>query len=109
MRDDRSSTLRNAPAVTPGQLDHGLIVIVSGVVSTHALPKQGVVNLGRAKECDVQVIDPSVSRNHARLHVGLPIARDLGSPTVSVARRDDPAGARSTSRRASRSSLAARS
>jgi two-component system response regulator AtoC len=80
MRDDRSSTLRNAPAVTPGQLDHGLIVIVSGVVSTHALPKQGSVELGRAKECDVQVIDPSVSRAHARLHIGLPMRiEDLGS------------------------------
>jgi DNA-binding NtrC family response regulator len=80
MRDDRSSTLRNAPAVTPGQLDHGLIVIVSGVVSTHALPKQGAVDLGRAKECDVQVIDPSVSRTHARLHIGLPMRiEDLGS------------------------------
>jgi len=80
MRDDRSSTLRNAPAVTPGQLDHGLIVIVSGVVSTHALPKQGTVDLGRAKECDVQVIDPSVSRTHARLHIGLPVrVEDLGS------------------------------
>ena len=66
---DRASTLRNTPAVSPAQTEQGLIIIVNGVVSTYALPAQGVVTLGRARESDIQIIDPSVSRVHARIHV----------------------------------------
>jgi len=55
-------------------------VIVNGAVSTHALPASGEVTLGRARECDIQIIDPSVSRSHARIHLGLPVMiEDLGS------------------------------
>jgi hypothetical protein len=57
---DRTSTLRNTPVVSPGQVDQGLIVIVNGVVSTHGLPAVGSVTLGRARENDIQIIDPSV-------------------------------------------------
>jgi DNA-binding NtrC family response regulator len=51
------------------------------VVSTHALPAAGVVTLGRARESDIQIIDPSVSRQHARLHIGGAsiVIEDLGS------------------------------
>jgi DNA-binding NtrC family response regulator len=66
---DRASTLRNTPAVSPAQTEQGLIIIVNGVVSTYALPAQGAVTLGRARESDIQIIDPSVSRVHARIHV----------------------------------------
>ncbi len=61
--------------------EHGLILIVNGVVSTHSLPPSGAVTLGRARECDIQIIDPSVSREHAKVHVsdaGIAI-EDLGS------------------------------
>jgi two-component system response regulator AtoC len=77
---DRASTLRNTPAVSPTQSEQGLIIIVNGVVSTHALPAAGVVSLGRARESDIQIIDPSVSRLHARLHLGPTVViEDMGS------------------------------
>ena len=78
---DRASTLRNTPAVSPTtQSEQGLIIIVNGVVSTHALPAAGVVTLGRARECDIQIIDPSVSRIHSRLHLGPTVViEDMGS------------------------------
>jgi two-component system, NtrC family, response regulator AtoC len=86
---DRASTLRNTPVVTPGQVDQGLIVIVNGVVSTHALPATGSVTLGRARENDIQIIDPSVSRAHARIHLTSPVMiEDLGSANGTRVRGD---------------------
>jgi DNA-binding NtrC family response regulator len=99
---DRASTLRNQPAVNPPVTEtqgaergaeqageQGLILIVNGVVSTHPLPRQGTVTLGRARECDIQIIDPSVSREHARLRVGVPITiEDLGSANGTRIRGD---------------------
>jgi two-component system, NtrC family, response regulator AtoC len=78
---DRASTLRNTPAVSPAQTEQGLIVIVNGVVSTHPLPQQGMVTLGRARECEIQIVDPSVSRLHARVKVsgGAVSIEDAGS------------------------------
>src|SRR5262249_54480654 len=56
------------------------IVIVNGVVSTHSLPPAGSVTLGRARESDIQIIDPSVSRVHARISIGRTVTiEDLGS------------------------------
>ncbi len=61
-------------------MEQGLIVIVNGVVSTHSLPATGSVTLGRARECDIQIIDPSVSRSHARIYLGGKVMiEDLGS------------------------------
>lgn len=67
---DRASTLRNTPAVAVPQGQYALLTIVSGVVTTHTLPDNGAVSIGRARECDVQVVDASVSRIHARLQIG---------------------------------------
>ena len=64
---DRASTLRNTPAVNPSKGKHGLLVIVNGVVSTHTLPESGEVRIGRARENDIQIVDASVSRFHARI------------------------------------------
>jgi len=78
---DRASTLRNTPAVNPSKGKHGLLVIVNGVVSTHTLPETGEVRIGRARENDIQIVDASVSRFHARIRVdgsGATI-EDLGS------------------------------
>jgi two-component system, NtrC family, response regulator AtoC len=86
---DRASTLRNTPVVTPGQVDQGLIVIVNGVVSTHALPAAGSVTIGRARENDIQIIDPSVSRAHARVYLTSPVTiEDLGSANGTRVRGD---------------------
>jgi DNA-binding NtrC family response regulator len=66
---DRASTLRNTPAVSPAKGKHGLLVIVNGVVATHTLPELGEVRIGRARENDVQIIDASVSRVHAKITI----------------------------------------
>ena len=77
---DRASTLRSTPAVVPSQVEQGLIVIVSGVISTHPLPIDGSITIGRARENDIQIVDPSVSRVHARVHLTQPVTiEDLGS------------------------------
>ena len=67
---DRASTLRDTPAVNVASSDQALVVVVNGVVSTYPLPALGIVVVGRARECDMQIVDPSVSRNHARIRVG---------------------------------------
>ncbi|MDD9944136.1 MAG: sigma 54-interacting transcriptional regulator [Myxococcales bacterium] len=77
---DTSATLRNTPAVTPSTGAYGMLAIVNGVVTTHALPESGTVTIGRARESDIQVVDASVSRLHARLNLTSPITlEDLGS------------------------------
>jgi two-component system, NtrC family, response regulator AtoC len=80
---DRASTLRNTPAVNPSKGKHGLLVIINGVVSTHTLPESGEVRIGRARENDIQIVDASVSRFHARIRVDGASANatieDLGS------------------------------
>lgn len=68
------------PAVAPVPIEQGLIVIVNGVISTHPLPSSGSVTLGRARENEIQIVDPSVSRAHARVYVEQPVMiEDLGS------------------------------
>src|SRR3954468_4219141 len=49
-------------------------------VTTHMLPEEGTLTLGRAPDASIRVEDSSVSRLHARLHVGGVIrVEDLGS------------------------------
>ena len=64
---DRAKTLRNTPAVSTAPGPYSVLAVVHGVVATHALPERGDVTLGRARESDIQVVDASVSRVHARL------------------------------------------
>src|SRR6266404_7831678 len=62
----------------PGRLR--LLVLKGGVTATHALPDQGCVAIGRGEGVDIQIDDPSISRQHARLHLGVPLRlEDLGS------------------------------
>jgi DNA-binding NtrC family response regulator len=57
-----------------------LSIIGPGVLMTHVLPASGELVLGRGQKADVQIEDPSISRMHARLHVGPELAiEDLGS------------------------------
>ena len=57
-----------------------LLVIVDGSVSTHALPDAGTLVLGRTVDAEVRIDHPSISRRHARLHLGASLRlEDLGS------------------------------
>jgi DNA-binding NtrC family response regulator len=53
--------------------------------ATFDLPDAGAVTIGRGRECDVRIEHPSVSRKHARFHVGRRVAvEDLGSSNGTV-------------------------
>ena len=57
-----------------------LLILRGGRFDAHALPGSGDVTIGRSESNDVFVDDPSISRNHAVLHLGPPLAiEDLGS------------------------------
>jgi DNA-binding NtrC family response regulator len=65
--------------VTEGDDDLGvgatglhLMVISPETFAAQLLPQPGTVTIGRSSRCTVQVEDPMVSREHVRLHVGLP-------------------------------------
>ncbi|HET6585199.1 MAG TPA: sigma 54-interacting transcriptional regulator [Nannocystaceae bacterium] len=44
-----------------------MLVIVGDRVSTHPLPDQGTVKIGRGDDAELRIDDPSVSRDHAHL------------------------------------------
>ncbi|WP_437279713.1 sigma 54-interacting transcriptional regulator [Sorangium sp. So ce375] len=70
-----------------------LAVFAGGRVTRHPLPAEGRVSLGRSTENDVQIGDSSVSRRHAIIHLGPPIAiEDLGSANGTRLRRERSAG-----------------
>ncbi len=51
-----------------------------GNYASFPLPDQGSVTVGRSRETDIRIDDPSISRRHARLHIGAEIeVEDLGS------------------------------
>jgi two-component system response regulator AtoC len=57
-----------------------LLVVRDDETSIHTLPDDGQVLIGRAREADVRVEHGTVSREHARLHLGSRIQiEDLGS------------------------------
>ena len=73
-----SSTGESSPAREVERLC--LILSTEAGVSILPLPAEGAVVLGRAPGADVLVLDPSVSRRHARLAIGERIVlTDLGS------------------------------
>jgi DNA-binding NtrC family response regulator len=83
--------LRNTP-VAVLRADYELVVFSGDEVRTFALPKEGAVTIGRGEGSAVRIDDPSVSRNHAILHVGPKLAiQDLGSANGTMVR--DRAGA----------------
>ena len=57
-------------------------------VEIHLLPERGVVSIGRTTDNDVAIDDPSISRQHARLHVAAELEiEDLGSKNGCTLRR----------------------
>ena len=57
-----------------------LIVLSKATFATYELPAHGVVVLGRSERSDLRIDDPSVTRRHARLHLGARLElEDLGS------------------------------
>jgi len=76
MRD--TTTVRRTEGPPPGGRLR-LVVLLGGASSTHALPEAGSVSIGRSKENDIRIDDPSVSRRHAVLHVDPLRIEDLGS------------------------------
>jgi DNA-binding NtrC family response regulator len=67
-----------------------LQVVTDAFTSTHALPASGQVIIGRADRADIVIDDPSLSRRHAALHLGPPLAiEDLGSAN-GTRLRDQP-------------------
>ena len=57
-----------------------VLVIGERVVTTRPLPTSGEVRIGRVAGCEIQIDDPSISRNHACISIGPPLViTDLGS------------------------------
>ena len=96
MAQTKSAPTRPPPSARPGDpfatertaRDEGdavsggysLLVVSNGETSTYALPPSGRVVVGRARVADVRIDHPSVSREHAALHVGPDLrVEDLGS------------------------------
>jgi two-component system, NtrC family, response regulator AtoC len=67
-----------------------LVVVRDGQAATHALPAAGSVLIGRSPAAEIRIDDGSVSREHARLHIGPGLRiEDLGSSNGTRA-RDQP-------------------
>jgi two-component system response regulator AtoC len=57
-----------------------LVVIAERALRAHALPAEGRVVIGRTRDADIQLDDPSISRRHGALHLGARVEyEDLGS------------------------------
>ena len=71
--------MEHAPPVQ-ARATHSLVVLSQATFASYDLPARGVVIIGRSETSDIRVDDPSVSRRHARLHLGDRIqVEDLGS------------------------------
>ncbi len=73
------------PASAPDRLT--LLVVGEGTSTSHTLPSAGEVVLGRGEQADIRIDDASISRKHAKLHIGNVLAiEDLGSANGTVVR-----------------------
>jgi two-component system response regulator AtoC len=75
-----------------------LVVFAGEEVRTLELPTEGTVTIGRGEANAVRIDEPSVSRNHARLHLGPTLViEDLGGPNGTMIRdRASPVAADET-------------
>jgi transcriptional regulator with PAS, ATPase and Fis domain len=61
-----------------------LVAISERALRVHLLPEAGDLLIGRTREADLQLDDPSISRRHAILHIGPHVElEDLGSANGS--------------------------
>jgi DNA-binding NtrC family response regulator len=76
--DELTHTLKLGDEPTPARC---AFVFWPGGAATYELPAQGTVFIGRAPSCVIRVDHPSVSRQHAAIHVvdGVVHVEDLGS------------------------------
>src|ERR1700722_15241477 len=57
-----------------------LVVVSQAAFAGYALPARGTIVLGRSEKSDLRIDDPSITRKHAKLHLGERIeVEDLGS------------------------------
>jgi transcriptional regulator with PAS, ATPase and Fis domain len=57
-----------------------LVVVSQAAFAGYALPSRGSIVLGRSEKSDLRIDDPSITRRHARLHLGERMEiEDLGS------------------------------
>jgi len=57
-----------------------LVVVSQAAFASYALPARGSIALGRSEKSDLKIDDPSITRQHARLHLGDRMElEDLGS------------------------------
>jgi hypothetical protein len=77
---DFDSTLHVTATNTRMPKSARVVVHADGQVITVPLPRKGAMAIGRAQNADIQIDHPSVSREHATLHVGPPLViEDNGS------------------------------
>jgi transcriptional regulator with PAS, ATPase and Fis domain len=87
MAGERRDPLVDSTLVSTGKTSDGRVAIPRRLmvgtgqnVTTHVVPDEGVITVGRAPEATIRVDDPSVSRIHVRIHLGsVPRVEDLGS------------------------------
>jgi hypothetical protein len=92
-RGDASAWSVDPNLEPPGSVSWMLAVRGEGVATTHELPPDGLVTVGRGKEAAVSIRHPSLSRQHVRIHVGRFVTvQDLGSRhgTMLAGARLDP-------------------
>jgi DNA-binding NtrC family response regulator len=80
--DDRGTTAVGMVQRPDGRARTRLVlrVLCDGALTSHPLPPDGTVSLGRSDDVDVCIEHASVSRRHAQLHVGPELQiEDLGS------------------------------
>jgi DNA-binding NtrC family response regulator len=76
--DDLINTLAKTRGEAPKRLT--LVVAEDSGARGHELPDNGVLAIGRARDAAIRVDDPSISREHAVLHIGARLEiEDAGS------------------------------
>jgi pSer/pThr/pTyr-binding forkhead associated (FHA) protein len=80
MSRDEGETIATTPLTAPaGPEDLVLVAVVGDQATSYKLPRRGTVVIGRSRDCDVRIEDPSISRRHVELRLDpVPSVQDLG-------------------------------
>jgi two-component system, NtrC family, response regulator AtoC len=78
------STSRTSGDGSRAAIPRRVVVGTGQAVTTHMVPDEGIISVGRSPDANIRIENPSVSRLHVRLHLG-PVVRveDLGSANGS--------------------------